>query len=73
MVGFFEDKNFHELAFPRFLRGKFSRIVTDYKEYLLKSEHFEDKIFMNCFQFVKFSKIFSLENNPLYGTYQDSR
>ena len=49
IASFFKDKNFHELAFPRFLRGKFSRIVMDYKEYLLKSEHFEGKIFTNCF------------------------
>ena len=34
---FFEDKNFHELAFPRYSRGKFSRIIMDCKEYLLKS------------------------------------
>ena len=65
--GFFEDKNFHELAFPRFSKGKFSRIVMDYKEYLLKSEHFEGKIFTNCFRFAKFAKNFPLENNPLYG------
>ena len=49
IAGFFEDKNFHESAFPRFSRGKFSRIFMDYKEYLLKSEHFKGKIFMNCF------------------------
>ena len=49
IAGFFKDKNFHELAFPRFLRGKFSRIVTDCKEYLLKSKHFEGKIFTNRF------------------------
>ena len=67
IAGFFEDKNFHELAFPRFSRGKFSRIVTDYKEYLLKSEHFEGKIFTNYLRFVKFAKNFPLKNNPLYG------
>ena len=49
IAGFFEDKIFHEFASPRFSRGKFSRIVTDCKEYLLKSKHFEGKIFMNCF------------------------
>ena len=27
IAGFFKDKNFHELTFPRFLRGEFSRIV----------------------------------------------
>ena len=67
--GFFEDKNFHELAFPRYSMGKFSRISTDYKEFLLKSEHFEGRIFTNCFRFMKFAKIFPLENNPLYGTF----
>ena len=67
IAGFFEDKNFHELAFPRFLRGKFSQIVTDYKEYPLKREHFKGKIFTNCFRFMKFTKIFPLENNLLYG------
>ena len=40
---------------------------TDCKEYLLKSKHFEGKIFTNCFQFVKFMKIFPHENNSLYG------
>ena len=49
IAGFFEDKIFHELAFPRFSRGKFSQIVTDCKEYLLKSKYFEVKIFTNCF------------------------
>ena len=68
IAGFFEDKNFHKLAFPRFSRGKFSRIVTDCKEYLLKSKHFKGKIFTNRFRFVKFTKIFPIENNPLYGT-----
>ena len=29
---------------------KFSRIVTDFKEYLLKSKHFKGKIFTNCFR-----------------------
>ena len=72
-MGFFKYKNFHELAFPRFLRGKFSQIVTDCKEYLLKSKHFEGKIFKNRFQFVKITKIFPLENNPLYGSYESSR
>ena len=67
VVGFFKDKNFHILAFPRFSRGKFSQIFTDYKEYLLKSEHFEGKIFTNCFRFVKFAKNFPLENNLLYS------
>ena len=67
IAGFFEDKNFHELAFPRFSRGKFSQIVTDCEENQLKSEHLEGKIFTNCFRFVKFAKNFPLENNPLYG------
>ena len=55
--GFFEDKNFHELAFPRFSRGKFFTIVM----------HFEGKLFMNCFRFMKFAKISPSKNNPLYG------
>jgi len=29
IAGFFEDKNFHELAFRRFSRGKFSWIIFD--------------------------------------------
>ena len=33
----------------------------------MKSKHFEGKIFTNCFGFMKFAKIFPLENNPLYG------
>ena len=48
-IPFFEDKNFHELAFPRFSRGKFSRIASDCKEYLLKNKHFEGKNFTNRF------------------------
>ena len=46
--------------FPAF-QGE--RIITDGKEYLLKSKHFEVKIFTNCF---RFAKVFPLENNPLY-------
>ena len=33
------------------------------------SKYFEGKIFTNNNQFVKFVKIFPLEENPLYGTY----
>ena len=39
----------------------------DCEEYLLKSEHIKGKIFTKFFRFVKFAKIFPLENNPLYG------
>ena len=68
IAGFFlRIKFFTNWPFPDFQGGKFSRIVTDCKEYLLKSKHFEGKIFMNWFRFVKFTKIFPLETNPLYG------
>jgi len=55
IAGYFQGENFH----------KSSRIVRS--TYILKSKHFEGKIFTNCFQFIKFAKIFPLENNPLYG------
>ena len=61
---FLRGENFHKLSYSQLFKGKFSRIVTDCKEYLLKSKHFKGT---DCFRFVKTAKIFPLKNNPLYG------
>ena len=68
IAGYFRGGKFSRIElFPAFQGENFSRIVTDCKEYTLKSKHFEGKTFMDCFRFVKFAKIFPLENSPLYG------
>ena len=63
IVGYFRGGKFSRIELFLAFQGE---IFTDCKEYLLKSKHFEGKIFTNCFRFMK---IFSLENNPLYGSY----
>ena len=67
--GFFRGGKFSRIALIQLFEGEiFHESRQEHTVPNAFSKYFEGKIFTNGYRFMKFVKIFPLEENPLYGT-----